>query len=88
MTFISLRDVLNVGVSARDVLNVGVSAREVLNVDCSARDVLNVVFLDFLRFFRFFLGFYRDNFTVSMPVAEEPEDRIATLLESEGFRRI
>jgi hypothetical protein len=23
-----------------------------------------------------------------MPVAEEPEDRIATLLESEGFRRI
>ena len=43
----------------------------------SAREVLNVGF-----------RFYRDNFTVSMPVAEEPEDRISTLLESEGFRRI
>ena len=32
VTFISVRDVLNVGVSARDVLNVGFSARDVLNV--------------------------------------------------------
>ena len=47
MTFISLRDVLNVGVSARDVLNVGFSAR----------DVLHEGFLGFLGFLEIILLF-------------------------------